>query len=110
MDPKNWTTVQGESCNLKGGQMTRKKYSSEFKSLLALEALMGQRTLNENASEYGVHPGQISRWKQQLKNALPDIFSRNGSKSNVDKEKLEARLYQEIGRLKVELDWLEKKG
>ena len=89
--------------------MTRKKYSSEFKSKVALEALIGQRTLNEIASEYGVHPNQISQWKQQIKNALPDIFSRNGSKSNVNKEKLEARLYQEIGRLKVELDWLKKK-
>jgi transposase-like protein len=89
--------------------MARKKYSSEFKSKVALEALKGQRTLNEIASEFGVHPNQISQWKQQLKNALPDIFSKNGTRSNSDSEKLEARLYQEIGRLKVELDWFKKK-
>lgn len=89
--------------------MTRKNYSSEFKSKVALEALKGARTLSELASEYEVHPNQISQWKQQLKKALPDIFSKNGPKPYVDNEKLEARLYQEIGRLKVELDWLKKK-
>ena len=89
--------------------MARKKYSSEFKSKVALEALKGHRTLNEIASEFGVHPNQISQWKQQLKNALADIFSKQPTKSKADSEKLESRLYQEIGRLKVELDWLKKK-
>lgn len=89
--------------------MARKKYSSEFKSKVALEALKGQRTLSELASEYEVHPNQISQWKQQLKNALPDVFDKTSAKSNTDSKKLEARLYQEIGRLKVELDWLKKK-
>lgn len=89
--------------------MARKKYSSEFKSKVALEALKGTRTLSELASEYEVHPNQISQWKQQLKNALPEVFEKTNTKSNTDSKKLEARLYQEIGRLKVELDWLKKK-
>ena len=61
--------------------MARKKYSSEFKSKVALEAIKGQRTLSEIASEFGVHPNQISQWKQQLKTALPDISGNRPFKS-----------------------------
>ena len=89
--------------------MKRKKYSSEFKSRVALEALKGGRTLNEIASQYDVHPNQIGNWKKQLKEALPDIFAGKHDRTHKDREKLEAQLYQEIGRLKVELDWLKKK-
>ena len=89
--------------------MSRKKYSSEFKSKVALEALKGNRTLSEIASEYEVHPNQISQWKQQLKTALPDVFGQTNGKPKTDTEKLESKLYQEIGRLKMELDWLKKK-
>jgi putative transposase len=89
--------------------MKRKKYSSEFKSKVALEALKGDRTINEIASQYDVHPNQIGTWKKQLKEALPEIFSARNQRTEKDREKLEAQLYQEIGRLKVELDWLKKK-
>ena len=89
--------------------MKRKKYSAEFKSRVALEALKGDRTINEIASEYEVHPNQISLWKKQLKEGLPDVFTDKNNKVSKDHEKLEAKLYQEIGRLKVELDWLKKK-
>jgi transposase-like protein len=89
--------------------MRRKKYSSEFKSKVALEVLKGDRTINEIASQFDVHPNQIGMWKKQLKEALPEIFSARSHKAERDWEKLEAQLYQEIGRLKVELDWLKKK-
>jgi len=85
--------------------MKRKKYSSEFKSRVALEALKGDRTINEIAAQYEVHPNQIGTWKKQLKEALPDIFAGKNDRKHKDREKLEAQLYQEIGRLKVELDW-----
>jgi putative transposase len=78
---------------------------------VALEALKGQKTLNELASEYGVHPVQIAQWKKQALEGLPTVFepeaARRGSKAD---EALLAQLYQEIGQLKVELDWLRKKG
>ena len=89
--------------------MRRKKYSAELKSRVALEALKGERTINEIAGQYEVHPNQISLWKKQLKESLPDIFSDKSNKASKDHEKHEAKLYQEIGRLKVELDWLKKK-
>ncbi len=90
--------------------MNRKKYTSEFKSRVALEALKGDRTINEIASQYDVHPNLIGNWKKQLKEALPAIFSGKQDNNHKAQEKLEARLYQEIGRLKVELDWLKKKA
>ncbi len=93
----------------KGWSDAPKEVQFEFKSKVVPEALKGQRTISGIASEFSVHPNQISLWKQQLKSALPDIFSHKSRSSTVDNEKLEARLYQEIGRLKIELDWLKKK-
>ena len=87
-----------------------KKYSSDFKAKVALEAIKGQKTLNEISSEYGVHTTQITQWKKQVLDELPHIFGRPGSERAKSEETLIATLYQEIGQLKVELDFLKKKS
>ena len=86
----------------------RKRYQSRFKAQVALEAVKNQQTLAEIASEYGIHPNQVTRWKQQMLKELPNLFD-NGRKKN-DNEPLVAELYGQIGQLNVELDWLKKKA
>jgi transposase-like protein len=88
----------------------RKQYSAEFKARVALEALKGLKTVNELASTYGVHPTPIAHWKHQLQKEMPDIFSARRAKREHDHEAFQAQLYQQIGQLKVELDWLKKKA
>src|SRR5437868_4370950 len=86
----------------------RKNYSSDLKARVALEAIKGQKTANEIATEYGVHPTQIAQWKKQALDGLPDLFSTRRSDQARSEEALIANLYQQIGQLKVQLDWLEK--
>jgi len=88
----------------------RNHYPADFKARVALEALKGHKTVNQIASEYGVHPNQVSAWKKQLKGELPQIFSPRRAKQAEEEEALKARLYQQIGQLQVELDWLKKKA
>ena len=87
----------------------RKQHNSGFKAQVALEAIKNQRTIAEIASEYGVHPSQVNKWKKQVLDGIPTIFSGKNGKDKQDGEKLQAELYQQIGQLKVELDWLKKK-
>ena len=88
---------------------SRKRHNNGFKAQVALEAIRNQRTIAEIASEYGVHSSQVNKWKKQVLDEVPTIFSGNRDKSKQDGEKLQAELYQQIGQLKVELDWLKKK-
>ena len=88
----------------------RKHYSAELKAKVAIEAIKGQFTVNEIASSYGLHPNLVLLWKKQALNQLPEVFSNGRAKSQQDDEQLKARLYQQIGQLKVELDWLKKKA
>ena len=88
----------------------RKQYSSEFKVKVALEAIKGQKTSNEIASEYGVHPTQIAQWKKQVFDELPDVFARPGSERAKSEEAFIASFYQQIGQLKVEVEFLKKKS
>ncbi len=88
---------------------SRRRHGAEFKARVALEAIKGNRTVNEIAAEYEVHPSQINQWKKQMLSELPGIFSSRRQKAAQDEEALRDRLYQQIGQLKVELDWLKKK-
>lgn len=86
----------------------RKRHSGEFKAKVALEALKGLKTVNELAAGYGVHPTQISQWKRQLGAEAKDIFGSRRLKEAQDQVGVQASLYEEIGRLKMELDWVKK--
>ena len=88
----------------------RKRYSSKFKKHVALESIKEVKTLSELSSEYGVHPNQISNWKKQLIEGVEDIFSSKRKRDVNTGAENESKLYEEIGRLKVELDWLKKKS
>jgi putative transposase len=87
----------------------RKYYSADFKAKVAIAAIKGDKTVNEIASTYGVHPNQVTTWKKQALGSIPDALSSRVARQTESDENLKARLYQEIGQLKVELDWLKKK-
>ena len=87
----------------------RKNHSQEFKAKVALEAVKGVHTLSELASRHRVHSTQISQWKKQLLDNAALCFERGRSGGVVDADALTAPLYQEIGRLKMEVDFLQKK-
>ena len=88
----------------------RKTYTTEFKVKVVLEAFKGQRTINEISSHYGIHPNQVNQWKKQAVESLPDVFSSRRARVAEDEAALRGQLYQQIGQLKVELDWLKKKA
>ena len=88
----------------------RRRHSAEFKAKVALEAIRGQRTSNEIASAYGIHPVQVAQWKKQALAELPQAFSSRRAKAEQDEADLKARLYQQIGQLKMELEWLGEKS
>jgi transposase len=89
--------------------MGRKKHSNELKARIALDAIRGQKTMSELASEYGVHANQISRWRKQLLEAAPDIFIRGKDKEAEKNEVARDHLYKKVGQLQIEVDWLKKK-
>jgi putative transposase len=88
----------------------RRNHSAEFKARLALEAIKGIKSMSELASEYEVHPNQITRWKKQVLDEVPGIFSEKRKREADSEGELKARLYQQIGQLQFELDWLKKKS
>ena len=88
----------------------RRNFTAQFKARCALEAIRGERSLSELASKYEVHPNQIRQWKKMLLAGMPEVFSDKRRRKEQSDEGEKARLYEEIGRLKVELDWLKKKS
>ena len=88
----------------------RRRFSAEFKFQVALEAAKGLKTLNELSSQYGVHPNQISGWKRELLEGGATVFSSNDARRLREQESLQTELYEQIGRLKMELEWLKKKA
>ena len=90
----------------------RRTHSNEFKARIALEALSGEKTLHELAAEHGVHAQQIRKWKNELQARASELFDKKSKPEEVDparKEEITSPLYQQIGQLKVENDWLKKK-
>ena len=89
-------------------KQNRRKHSPSFKARVALEALKGEETVAELASRYEVHPSQIRKWKQALAEGVAGIFGGEEVRKKKEDENLVARLYQEIGQLKVEKDFLDR--
>jgi putative transposase len=89
----------------------RKQFTATFKAKVALEAVKGMRSVNELAGLYQVHPAQIATWKKRLVEGAPEVLADGRRKAGAaDGEALSAQLYQQIGQLKVELDFLKKKA
>src|ERR1022692_980026 len=86
---------------------TRKQYSPKFKARVALEAIRGERTLNQLASQHHVHPVQIGHWRKAAIEQMAELFV-DGRKRKPRDGEVEKEALFEIGRLKVELDWLKK--
>jgi transposase len=87
----------------------RKVYSAEFKAKVGLEAVRGVKTINEIAQQHGVHPVMVGQWKKEILGRAGALFDTKRGPKPVDESASEDRLYGEIGRLKMELDWLKKK-
>ena len=88
----------------------RKSHSAAFKAQVALAALKQDKTVNELASQHGVHPTLIHSWRKQLLTGAEDLFGQGSKAAAQDHEALQAQLYEQIGRLKMELDWVKKKS
>ena len=88
----------------------RRRHSSDFKFRIALEAVKGEKTISQLAGEYNVHPTQITTWKKQLLSQGSTIFTRPNDRQQRDQQERETELYEQIGRLKMELEWLKKKA
>jgi putative transposase len=88
----------------------RKQYTAAFKAQVALAALKGDKTINELAGQFGVHPTLVQDWKKHLRTTAEQVFA-NGVKANTtaQAESQKAELFEQIGRLKMELEWLKKK-
>jgi len=88
--------------------MTRRRYSKELKARVALDALKGQKTVSEIASEYKIHPNQVSQWKKKALDGMSESFARGKSNEVEDLESERDRLYRKVGQLQIEVDWLKK--
>jgi putative transposase len=87
----------------------RKQHTPAFKAQVALAALKGDRTANELAGHFAVHPTLIHAWKKQLLQGAEDLFATGSRTATCEADAVQAELYEQIGRLKMELEWLKKK-
>jgi putative transposase len=88
---------------------TRKRHSAAFKAKVALEAAKQDRTVAELARIYQVHPVQISQWKKRLLDGAEALFRDGRTRDRDDSQAVQAALYEQIGRLKMELEWVKKR-
>ena len=101
--------VKVESHYSKGVTMKRNKHSNELKAKVALAAIKGHKTANEIASEFGIHVSQVKRWKKEAIESLPEVFGGKEDRTLKEMESERDRLFQQISKLQVEVDWLKKK-
>ena len=87
----------------------RKKHTAAFKAQVALAALKGDKTVNELATQHSVHPTLINAWKKQLLQGAEGLFAQGVKPASSAADDVQAELYEQIGRLKMELEWLKKK-
>ena len=88
----------------------RKVHTAEFKAKVGLEALRGAKTINQIGQEYGVHPVQVGLWKKEIQEQAKTLFEGKRGPKPMAAHREPELLYSEIGKLKVELDWLKKKS
>jgi putative transposase len=89
----------------------RRTHSPEFKARVAMEAISGRKTIQEIAADHSIHPIQVSQWKRQLLDGASELFIRGKQTRDKDEgQAKEAELFQQIGRLQMELEWLKKKS
>jgi transposase len=88
----------------------RRQHSADLKAKVGLEALKGIEPIHAIAAKYQVHPVQVSQWKKEAQERLPEVFSRKASHDAEAAKQREKELYEEIGRLKMELEWVKKKA
>lgn len=89
---------------------SRRNHSAQFKARIGLEALKGVKTVAEIARENKLHPTQVSQWKGDVREKLPEVFEGGSGQTEADKDKLIEELYAKVGKLSFELDWLQKKS
>ncbi len=87
----------------------RRQHSAEYKFRIALEAARGEKTVSQIASEHNIHPNQVGQWKRRLLESGPEVFSKKPAREKREQEAHEAELYEQIGRLRMELEWLKKR-
>jgi transposase len=88
----------------------RRQFNAGFKAKVALEAIKGQRTVQEIASTFSVHPNQVAQWKRQALENLAELFTDGRRRADLSDEELKSELYRQIGRLQMEIEWLKKKS
>jgi len=88
----------------------RRRFTAEFKARVVRAALREDKTLAALASQFDVHPNQITEWKRQVLESMPELFSRKKRADAKAAEEHESRLYEQVGKLQVELEWMKKKG
>jgi transposase-like protein len=87
----------------------RKRYGGQFKARVAMEAIAGHKTVNQISAEHGVHPTQVAKWKKQALQLLPEVLGNGNGKTERRQDSNEGQLYQQIGRLTMEVEYLKKK-
>jgi transposase-like protein len=90
-------------------QGIRKRHTAETKAAVALEAIREQKTVAQIASDFSIHSAQVSQWKGEVIANIASLFQKKRENTS-EKEEENSRLYEEIGRLKIELEWLKKKS